>query len=98
MSSTQLFIVSPNSKVCADVLRVNVMLPGEMGHQNRVIVYTVSSAFRTGHHVEGKKGQAIIFTRVAQRSFFCEYYGPALLLDPDGVTCAVRFKFTLQLR
>jgi len=95
---SQLFIVSPNSKVRTDVLRVNVMLPSEMGHQNRVIVYTGSSAFRAGHHVEGKKMQVIIFTRVTQRSFFCEYYGPALLLDPDGVTCAVRFKFALQFR
>ena len=41
--------------------------------------------------------EVIIFTRVTQGSFSREYHGPALLFNPNGVTCAIRFEFTLQL-
>lgn len=57
MPSTQLFIVGPNSKVRADVLRIDIMLSGEMGHQNQVIVCNLSSAFPYGASSHGGKGE-----------------------------------------
>jgi hypothetical protein len=101
LPSTQLFIVGANSKIRTNVLRIDIMLSGKMGHQNQVIVYiSLVSLFVWGHDAwEGRRGgkQVIIFTRVTQRSFSREYHGPALLFYPNGVTCAVRFEFTLQL-
>jgi hypothetical protein len=72
------------------------MLPREMGHQNRVIVY-VSRQLLVRVTPRGGKGQVIVFTRVAQRSLPREYHGPPLLLYPNGVTSAVRLEFALQL-
>ena len=74
------------------------MLSGEMGHQNQVIVYIhLSSAyFPYGGHGAWKEEKVKIFTRVTQSSFSGEYYGPAFLFYPNGVTCAVRFEFPLQ--
>jgi hypothetical protein len=96
MSSTQLFILGPNSKIRTNVLRFDIMLPREMGHQNQVIVYGLSSASRMRHHVEGR-GRIMIFTRVAQCSLPREYHGPAFLLYPNGVTRPIRLEFALQL-
>jgi len=45
--STQLFIVDPNSKISTNILRINVMLLGKMGHQNRVIVCPSHQLHRT---------------------------------------------------
>ena len=56
MPSTRLFIVDANSKIRTDVLRIDIMLSGVVGHQNQVIVYDLSSAFfRTGHHMEERR-------------------------------------------
>jgi hypothetical protein len=49
MPSTQLFIVGPNSKIRTDVLRIDIMLSVEMGHQDQVIVYISRQLFRKGH-------------------------------------------------
>jgi hypothetical protein len=103
LPSTQLFIVGANSKIRTNVLRIDIMLSGKMGHQNQVIVYISLVSFfvwgmMRGKEEEGRASeQVIIFTRVTQRSFSREYHGPALLFYPNGVTCAVRFEFTLQL-
>jgi hypothetical protein len=53
MPSTQLFKVGPNSKIRTDVLRIDIMLSGEMGHQNQVIVYISRQLFRTWKEEEG---------------------------------------------
>jgi len=45
LPSTQLFIVDPNSEIRANVLRLDIMLPGKVGHQNRVIVYHLDVSF-----------------------------------------------------
>ena len=50
-----------------------------------------------GRKEEGQVQEVKIFTRVTQRSFSREYHGSALLFYPNGVTCAIRFEFILQL-
>jgi hypothetical protein len=70
------------------------MLPGEVGHQNRVIVYHLD--------VSARAERLIFFfisiTCVAQRSFPREHHSPTLFVHLDRVTGAVRFELGLQFR
>ena len=37
-SSTQIFIVRPNTEIGTDVLRLDVVLPSKVGHEHRIII------------------------------------------------------------
>ena len=98
--STQLFIVDPNSKISTNILRINVMLPGKMGHHNRVVVcHLISFTVRDARVWRRKMAsEAGYITCVTQRGFPRKHHGAPLLLHLDRVTRAARFELGLQLR
>ena len=67
--STQLFIVDPNSKISTNILWINVMLPGKMGHQV-VVCHLISFTVR-GSRVWRREmtSEAVYCTCVTRRSF-----------------------------
>ena len=74
--STRLFVVDPNSKISTNILRINVMLPGKMGHQNRVVVRHLISFTVRDSRVWRREmtSEAVYCTCVTRRSFPCKHH------------------------
>ena len=89
------FIVDPNSKISTNILRINVMLPGKMGHQV-VVCHLISFTVRDSRVWRREMtSEAVYCTCVTQRSFPRKHHGTPLFLHLDWVTRAVRFELGL---
>jgi len=74
------------------------MLPGKMGHQNRVIVYHSRQLHRSKMRAEEKSEWRYPSTCITQRSLPCGHHSPTPFFHLNRITRAIRLELSLQLR